>query len=100
VYKNILLFYLLSLLDSSVILSVTTRIEDAMFKVYEGITDKYKAQFRVLLANLKTNVPLREQIFAGQVSPREIAVMTAEVLSTFLAHELMELIMVFACVIM
>lgn len=64
--------------DSDLILNVTTRIEDAMFKAYDGVTDKYKAQFRTLLANLKTNVPLREQIFAGQVSPREIAVMSAE----------------------
>ncbi|KAI8851458.1 transcription factor S-II, central domain-containing protein [Chytridium lagenaria] len=65
---------------SSLILMKATEVESALFNEYNGVTDKYKSQFRTLVANLKDkeNPKLRENVLNGTLVSVAIVTMTAE----------------------
>ncbi|KAJ3105326.1 RNA polymerase II elongation factor [Phlyctochytrium planicorne] len=63
--------------SSTSILSTATNIEAALYKEYNGVSDKYKSQFRTLSANLKDkdNPKLRENLLNGTITPEAFVVM-------------------------
>jgi transcription elongation factor S-II len=67
--------------DSSTILHVATKIEAALHSEHSGMTDKYKSQFRTLLANFKVkeNPKLRERVLRGELTAAVLATATSEV---------------------
>ena len=75
------------MLDSANILIVSSRIEQALFVEHKGVTEKYKSQFRTLVANLKDkeNPKLRERVLRGDLTPAVLATAGPQV-STYIIH--------------
>uniref|UniRef100_A0A7S1IX60 TFIIS central domain-containing protein n=1 Tax=Eutreptiella gymnastica TaxID=73025 RepID=A0A7S1IX60_9EUGL len=55
--------------------SVATDIEQELFRVHQGVNDKYRSQLRILLANLKNVV---QAVTGGEISPQQLATCTAK----------------------
>ncbi|VDN50191.1 unnamed protein product [Dracunculus medinensis] len=56
------------------------RIENKLFEIHRGTTDKYKAGVRSRVFNLrdKKNIALRENVLVGVVTPERFATMTSD----------------------
>ncbi|KAJ3219135.1 RNA polymerase II elongation factor [Dinochytrium kinnereticum] len=65
---------------SSEIMTKAGQVEAALFREYNGVSDKYKSQFRTLLANLKDkeNPKLRENLLSGALLAEDIVTMGPE----------------------
>ncbi|KAJ3073481.1 RNA polymerase II elongation factor [Podochytrium sp. JEL0797] len=66
--------------DEKLLFWKARQIEAGMNSEYHGVSDKYKSQFRTLLANLKNldNLKLRADVLAGRIVAREMATMSSE----------------------
>ncbi|KAJ3064324.1 RNA polymerase II elongation factor [Rhizoclosmatium hyalinum] len=66
--------------DQKLLLWKARQIEEAMFKEYNGFSEKYKSQFRTLLSNLKNvdNLKLRTEILGGDIAAKSVATFTSQ----------------------
>ncbi|KAJ3379756.1 RNA polymerase II elongation factor [Entophlyctis sp. JEL0112] len=66
--------------DEKLVLWKARQIEDGLFKEFNGVSDKYKSQFRTLVSNLKLpdNLKLRADILSGRIPAFSMAKMTAQ----------------------
>ncbi|KAJ3415633.1 RNA polymerase II elongation factor [Chytridiales sp. JEL 0842] len=66
--------------DSERILKIATKIEAALHTEHKGTSDKYKSQFRTLVANFKDkeNSQLRERVLTGELTPGFLATATSD----------------------
>ncbi|KAJ3409561.1 Transcription elongation factor A protein 1 [Chytriomyces hyalinus] len=66
--------------DPKLLLWKARQIEDGLCREFNGVTDRYKSQFRTLLSNIKNvdNLRLRADILGGKMDPRKMATMSAE----------------------
>ncbi|KAJ3114155.1 RNA polymerase II elongation factor [Phlyctochytrium bullatum] len=77
--------------DEPTILKKSTEVEAALYKTYGGGSDKYKSQFRTLIANLKDKDPrLRENVLNGTIAPKDLVVMTPDELMPAEVRQLAE----------
>lgn len=60
------------------------KIEAELFKIFDGVSKKYKEKARSLLFNLKdrNNPELRERVLSGDIVPERLCTMTAEELAS------------------